>query len=139
MSNFFEWDAKYNLGVNAMDDEHRLIVDAMNQLHVLHEAHAPASQLAKVMSQLVRVTRDHFADEEAYMAKIGFPDRVKHKQIHTHLLQRLDHRSRIAREGRRTGRPVSLPQDVAEGAHLRHRHEIRRAQQSGLNSQRRNG
>lgn len=90
MSNFFEWDAKYNLGVNAMDDEHRLIVDAMNQLHVLHEAHAPASQLAKVMSQLVRVTRDHFADEEAYMAKIGFPDRVKHKQIHTQLLQRLD-------------------------------------------------
>ena len=59
MSNFFEWDARYNLGVKAMDDEHRLIIEAMNLLHELHEKRAPAPQLVKVMSQLVKVTRDN--------------------------------------------------------------------------------
>ena len=83
MASFFEWDAKYNLGVQAMDDEHRLIIEAMNQLHELHEAQAPGPRLLKVMQQLVKVTKDHFADEEAYMTKMGYPDLRKHQQMHT--------------------------------------------------------
>ena len=106
MSNFFEWDTKFNLGVQAMDDEHRLIVEAMNQLHDLHEKQAPAAQLSRVMTQLVKVTRDHFADEEAYMGKINFPDLLKHKHIHTHLLGRL---SQFEAELRAKGAP---PEDL---------------------------
>src|SRR5689334_22950600 len=89
MANFFEWDAKYNLGVQAMDDEHRLIIEAMNQLYELHEAKALGPRLLKVMQQLVQVTRGHFADEEAYMEKMGYPDLRKHRHMHAHLLERL--------------------------------------------------
>lgn len=90
MANFFEWDAKYNLGVPAMDDEHQLIVEAMNQLHELHEAKTLGPPLLKVMQQLVRVTRNHFADEEAYMERLGYPDLRKHCHMHAHLLDRLN-------------------------------------------------
>jgi hemerythrin len=90
MANFFEWDAKYNLGVQAMDDEHRLIIDAMNQLYELHVAKALGPRLLKVMQHLVQVTRRHFADEEAYMEKLGYPDLRKHRHMHAHLLERLD-------------------------------------------------
>ena len=89
MANFFEWDAKYNLGVQAMDDEHRLIIEAMNQLHELHEAKALGPRLLKVMQQLIQVTRSHFADEEAFMEKLKYPDLRKHRHMHTHLLERL--------------------------------------------------
>jgi hemerythrin len=89
MSDFFEWDAKFDLGVGAMDSEHRMIVDAMNQLHRLHEGHAPAAEQMKVMTRLVDVTKRHFADEEAYMEKLGFPDLRKHRNIHVLLLERL--------------------------------------------------
>jgi len=100
MANFFEWDARYNLGVQAMDDEHRLIIEAMNQLHELHEAKALGPRLLKVMQQLVQVTRSHFADEEAYMEKMGYPDLCKHRHMHTHLLERL---SQFEAEMRKSG------------------------------------
>lgn len=89
MADFFEWDEKYNLGVQAMDDEHRLIIEAMNQLHELHVAKALGPRLLKVMQQLVQITRSHFADEEAYMGRMGYPDLRKHQHMHTHLLERL--------------------------------------------------
>lgn len=89
MSDFFEWDAKYNLGVPHMDNEHRVIVETMNQLHVLHESGAPAAKITKVMSLLMQVTKSHFADEEAYMEKIGYPGLRKHRHMHLHLLDRM--------------------------------------------------
>ena len=89
MAKYFEWNASYNLGVQAMDDEHRVIIEAMNQLHELHEAKALGPRLLKVMQQLVQVTRSHFADEEAYMDKMGYPDLHKHRHMHAHLLERL--------------------------------------------------
>jgi hemerythrin-like metal-binding protein len=90
MASFFEWDAKYDLGVPAMDDEHRLIVDAMNQLHDLHTAKELGPRLLKVMQRLVHVTRSHFADEEAYMDRMGYPELRKHRHMHAQLLERLD-------------------------------------------------
>jgi len=89
MANFFEWDAKYELGVPAMDDEHRHIIETMNQLHELHETNALGPRLLKVMQQLGQVTRSHFADEEAYMDRMGFPGLRKHRHMHAHLLERL--------------------------------------------------
>ena len=89
MANFFEWDARYNLGVQAMDDEHRLIIAAMNELHELHEANELGPRLLKVMQRLIQVTRSHFADEEAYMEKMGYPELRKHRHMHGHLLERL--------------------------------------------------
>jgi hemerythrin-like metal-binding protein len=89
MADFLEWDARFNLGIPPMDDEHRLIVETMNQLHALSEAAAPRQQVTKVMSQLVQITRGHFEDEEAYMESIGFPGLRTHRHIHASLLVRL--------------------------------------------------
>ncbi len=85
MASYFEWEAKYNLGVPAMDDEHRPIIEGMNQLHELHVAGALGPRLLKVMQQLVQLTRGHFADEEACMQQMGYPDLRKHRQMHVHL------------------------------------------------------
>ena len=54
MASYFEWEAKYNLGAPAMDDEHRPIIEGMNQLHELHVAGALGPRLLKVMQQLHR-------------------------------------------------------------------------------------
>lgn len=89
MADFFEWNVSYNLGVAPMDDEHRLIVEAMNLLHQVNESKASAPRVQKAMAQLVQITKEHFADEEAYMEQMGFPDLRKHRHMHVHLLERL--------------------------------------------------
>ena len=90
MSSYFEWDpAKFSIQVPAMDDDHREIIACMNRLHELHDAKASAAALGKALGELVRVTREHFADEEAYMEGLEFPERRTHGIIHKQLLERL--------------------------------------------------
>ena len=101
MGEFFDWDAgKYGLDIPLIDDEHRQIIDAMNELHRLHSTGQPASRLAGALTQLQRVTVAHFKDEEAYMARIGYADLQKHRLVHEHLLKRLED---FARDFRSSG------------------------------------
>lgn len=91
MSEFFEWDAaKYSLEIPKIDDEHRQIIDAMNELHRLHTGKEPKARIMLALQKLSSVTVAHFRDEEAYMEKIGYPDLRKHRHVHKHLLDRLD-------------------------------------------------
>jgi hemerythrin len=90
MSSYFEWDAnRYGLKIPAMDDEHQVLIGLMNKLHALHDAGAGGPVLLEALGNLARYTEKHFADEEAYMAKVGYPDLVAHRGIHERLLNRL--------------------------------------------------
>lgn len=90
MSEYFQWDASiYALHVPEMDREHQILIGHMNSLHSLHEAHAGRAALGAVLDDLVAYTRKHFADEEAYMSRIGFPGAQTHAGIHRQLLERI--------------------------------------------------
>jgi hemerythrin-like metal-binding protein len=91
MGNFFEWDAaRFSLHVDDMDADHQAIIHGMNRLYELHSIGASRAHLVNAMAELMRVTIQHFADEEAYMRKIGFPDVVKHGLVHRNLLERME-------------------------------------------------
>ncbi len=104
MSNFFEWDpAKYSVQVPKMDRGHQEIISCMNRLHTLREAKAPQAQLVKTVGDLCAITVKHFAEEEAYMASIGFADLAKHKIIHKTLLAKvMEHKSLFEATGKLT-------------------------------------
>jgi len=90
MSDYFVWDpAQYGIKVQAMDREHETLIGLMNKVHTLHQAGAATPALAKALNELVAYTQKHFADEEAYMAKIGFPELRLHAGIHKQLLERV--------------------------------------------------
>lgn len=90
MSQFFEWNAAvYSVNVPEMDREHQAIIACMNKLHGLSQSAAPAAQLQRALDDLVSVTVKHFADEEAYMARIGFADLPRHKLVHKSLLDKV--------------------------------------------------
>ena len=90
MSTFFEWDdSKLGLAVPSMDAEHRHLVSLMNTLHGLHEAKAPRAAVGQALGALAAYTARHFADEEAYMARIGFAGLATHRLVHKTLLARV--------------------------------------------------
>lgn len=102
MSDYFQWDqARYGIGVPAMDQEHQILIGLMNKVHVLHQSGAQRSALAKALAELVSYTQKHFADEEALMSKIGFPSLRTHAMIHKQLLERI---GTFAAEFERTGK-----------------------------------
>jgi hemerythrin len=91
MAEYFEWDAaRYELDIPMVDQEHRLIIDAMNELHVLHSGKKSKAEIAAALRNLKSVTVAHFKNEEAYMEKIGYADLRKHRHVHQNLLDRLE-------------------------------------------------
>ena len=90
MSDIFEWDARtLGLGIPEIDGEHQQIIQSMNRLYHLSQSGSRGPQLGQAYDNLAAVTVKHFKDEEAYMAKIGFPDVRKHSLVHKQLLDRL--------------------------------------------------
>lgn len=83
---FFEWNAKYDVHVNAMNDQHKQIIAKMNDLFDANKAKAPKEVLERLIDALAAITVAHFKEEEAHMASIGFPTLEAHKAIHQQLL-----------------------------------------------------
>ncbi|MBX5459494.1 MAG: hemerythrin family protein [Steroidobacteraceae bacterium] len=107
MSEFFRWDpAKLSLQIPEMDDEHKVLIGMMNDLHTLNESSRPVAEQLSALDRLVRYTAKHFADEEVYMERIGFPGLRIHKGVHKQLLDRLGEFLSAARSSQK------LPEDL---------------------------
>ena len=44
---FMDWSEEYRLDVSSMDDQHRGLIDLMNQIHERYTAGAPADELLR--------------------------------------------------------------------------------------------
>lgn len=84
-----DWKPELELGVAAMDREHRELVAAMNKIHELDREKAGRATVDAALQQLIKLTKAHFADEEKHMAAIGFPGLAVHARIHADMLRKV--------------------------------------------------
>ncbi len=84
MAKFIEWDSKYDVGIEAVDKQHRHLVDLMNDLYdaCLGEKWELDQKFKDVMKELVDYVMVHFKDEEKIMEAIKYPNLKEHKQTH---------------------------------------------------------
>ena len=85
---FLEWDESLRLGVDLCDKQHQVLISHMNKLYDLSEKNAGFTELKSVLQDLEKSVVTHFADEEAYMQRIGFSGFKNHKAIHEQLLSK---------------------------------------------------
>ena len=87
--NIFQWDkSKYTTYVDAMDAEHEKLIAIMNRLSQENEKGTPKSQLLRIIDELAKYTKEHFAREEALFEKIpNYKSVASHKLIHSNLLK----------------------------------------------------
>jgi len=86
---FLEWSEELDVKVNDMNDQHAELIRLMNAVHDANECQAGKVSIQFSLDQLVQYVVRHFAEEEAYMASIGFPKLDNHKRIHKQLLERV--------------------------------------------------
>ncbi len=70
-----------------MDDEHKVLIKKMNDLHKAWLEKAPPDHLGRLLEDLGAYTVKHFKDEEAYMEKTKYEGLATHKIIHQSLLK----------------------------------------------------
>lgn len=73
------------VGVKAMDDQHGILMDTLNELRQ-KLAGGGHQQVNEHMDRLVEFTRLHFGCEESLLERYGFPGLEQHRAAHQQLL-----------------------------------------------------
>ncbi len=81
------WDHVLSVGIDEIDDDHRILVDLFNILnHSVTEGESP-EYLAAVLEELINCTVWHFSHEERLMLKYSYEDMAEHKTEHQELIK----------------------------------------------------
>jgi hemerythrin len=87
---FFDWEARYSVGLPLIDRHHKVLVGYINQLaEALAEGHSEAD-LGKLLKGLRTYTKMHFNFEESLFEHYGYADQDAHREYHDKLVQRVD-------------------------------------------------
>lgn len=84
------WDPdSHGVGIAEMDQQHRWLLDIINNMESALDNAADAATLAGVLDELIQFTEFHFFTEEHYMRRHGYPDEAPHREGHHHLVDQL--------------------------------------------------
>ena len=78
-----------SVGVRAMDDQHGILIDTVNDLRLALVRGAGREQLGEVLDRLIEFTRMHFWSEEQLMEQSGFPGLDEHRAVHHKMLAQM--------------------------------------------------
>lgn len=82
----FEWSDDYSVHVPSIDEQHKMLVRMLNELHDGMSRGAADDRLGEVLNGLIEYTSKHFAHEEALFAKYNYPDAATHIAEHQRLV-----------------------------------------------------
>ncbi len=81
MSVKFEWDDKYSVGEERLDNQHKYLFQLSNKIQ-----DADKSEGKHYVMELFKYTKIHFGEEEDHLKDIGFTDLVRHMELHNKLI-----------------------------------------------------
>ncbi len=83
MEGRFQWREEYSIGVEAIDKEHQRLFQIINKLFSFRDEEKDSQWIClEGIKYFKGHALQHFADEEAYMASIGYEGLERHKSIH---------------------------------------------------------
>lgn len=85
-SELFQWSDGFSVGIQEIDEQHKELVDLLNQLHTAIIEHHGTATSRKILDDLADYTKTHFSVEESLMRVSGYPDFELHKQFHEDLI-----------------------------------------------------
>jgi len=88
MAQLVSWTADLSVGIDAIDVQHKRIVDYINQLH---EAglNKDRDAISRVLEELMEYTVSHFSFEEELMEQARYRFAAPHKKVHELFTRRI--------------------------------------------------
>lgn len=103
-----QWQDKFRIGIEAIDHEHRQLIDLINRIDDAFEAQDRAST-AEHLGDLLAAISAHFALEERVMRENNYAAFAEHKADHERLLDDI----RDIMDDAEAGRPDSYREALA--------------------------
>ena len=79
---FIVWDDLYNIGVPAIDEQHKQIVSIANRMLEALMQQKATREMPFILKEMGTYADTHFRTEEEYMEKAEFPGLEDHKSLH---------------------------------------------------------
>ncbi len=84
-----EWNPALSVKVKKFDDQHKRLIELINQLHDSMKAGHGNDMVGTVLQSLITYTATHFKEEEKVMQANGFPEFASHKAAHDALVKQV--------------------------------------------------
>jgi hemerythrin len=93
------WNHTCTVGVRAMDDQHGILMDTLNELRREVAAECDREQEIELLGRLIDFTRMHFVSEEQLMEESRFAGLAEHRAEHQNMLARMLYAAQRVRRG----------------------------------------
>ncbi|WP_295443261.1 bacteriohemerythrin [uncultured Thiodictyon sp.] len=87
MGQFIEWSDAMSVGIDEIDNQHKLLVGMVNEMHEAIQSRQSAAVVGDILTRLADYTKVHFAAEEGLMRIIDYPGYQSHKAEHEELIR----------------------------------------------------
>lgn len=80
-----QWQDKFNIGIKKIDNQHKRILEIINQIYSLKTAHSQNRKtISKILDELDNYVVEHFTDEEHLLTSSD--EKYYHQQVAEHRL-----------------------------------------------------
>lgn len=97
-----QWDDSFSVNIKEIDDQHRLLVNMINDLCSAMEAGKEKELLEDLIKRLSSYALVHFGREEHYFDQFKYPDADSHKHEHNHFETKIAEFEQDFKKGRGT-------------------------------------
>ena len=83
-----KWDDTLALGNETIDRQHKGLVELINQLDSHRDSLDRETQVMRSLNAMYLHAKEHFWDEEAFMDRVGYPEKAHHAALHREFVQK---------------------------------------------------
>jgi len=84
-----KWRESYETGVEEMDNEHKTLIDIINQLYQMQREKKSYEELKGIYNRLLQYTENHFQHEEKLLEESGYAQYKEQCQSHVDFIEKL--------------------------------------------------
>ena len=84
------WQDSFSVNIKEIDLQHQRLVKLINDLDDAMRVGKGKALLNQLIVELFKYTQEHFATEERYFDKFGYPEAAAHKQEHRQFLTKVN-------------------------------------------------
>lgn len=89
-SRYLVWKDEYSVGIEAMDNDHKKLLNLINQLQTAVHYYTGQEFEQQALDDLVDYTKTHFKREEQLMEENNYPDLEAHKLQHKKFIDKVN-------------------------------------------------
>ncbi len=82
MEKELKWTENLSVGYDKIDQQHQHLFQLANELFLHSDADSHSEIVSNTLYELIKYTKYHFSDEEAFFESLGYPNVKEHKEKH---------------------------------------------------------